>query len=280
MSVEAGHARIGPVEVPGRVSLAPLAGVTDLPFRLICKEYGAAMLTTEMVSAEGLVRRHRATLDLARFDERERPIAVQIWGGEPEVMADAARVVVDEVGPEFVDVNFGCPVKKIVGKGAGSACLREPERVGDILSAMANAVDVPVTAKIRAGWDEPVAPHVARVAEDAGASALSIHGRTRVQGYRGESDWNVIRDAVEATDRLCIIGNGDVDSAQKARRRFAESGCDMIMIGRGAMGRPWIFEQMDRYLRHGEEVPEPGPAERVAVAARHYRLDWLRFAGN
>lgn len=263
--------RIGAIDIPGRVSLAPLAGVTDLPFRLLCKEYGASMMTTEMVSAEGLVRRHQATLDYMRFDERERPIAVQIWGGEPATMAEAARIVVDEVGPEFVDVNFGCPVKKVVGKGAGSACLREPERVGDILAAMVAAVDVPVTAKIRAGWDVPIAADVARIVEDAGAGALSIHGRTRGQGYSGEADWNLVRDAVRATTRLCIIGNGDVGSAPVARRRFEETGCQMIMIGRGAMGQPWIFSQIEHYFATGDELAAPAPADRVGVAMRHYR---------
>lgn len=262
--------RIGDVEIPGRVSLAPLAGVTDLPFRLLCKEFGAAMLTTEMVSAEGVVRGHGPTLEYMRFDDRERPIAVQLWGHDAKTLAEAARIVVDRVGPEIVDVNFGCPVKKIVGKGAGSACLREPERVGDILAAMVAAVDVPVTAKIRAGWDRPVAPEVAVIAEEAGAAALSIHGRTRDQSYRGEANWDLVREAVRRTSRLRIIGNGDVTTPSIARERFEQTGCAMIMIGRGAMGQPWIFRQIGRYLSHGELLAAPSEPQRVEIAIRHY----------
>jgi len=264
--------RIGRVALDGRVSLAPLAGVTDLPFRLLCKEYGAAMLTTEMVSAEGIARGHGPTLEYARFDDRERPIAVQLYGSDAGVLAEAARIIADRLAPELIDVNFGCPVRKIVGKGAGSACLRDPERFGAILRALAEAVEIPVTAKIRSGWDAPVAPTLARIAEDAGAAALSVHGRTREQGYRGEADWNVVRECVRATDRLPIIGNGDVTSAETALLRLEKTGCAMIMIGRGAMGRPWIFRQIRSRLTGGAPCPEPTVPERIDVAMRHYGL--------
>jgi len=274
-----GAMAIGGVRVDGPVTLAPLAGLTDLPFRLLCKAYGAAMLTTEMASAEGIVRRHEPSLEYVRFDPRERPIAVQICGSDPRVMAEATRIVRDEVGPEFIDANFGCPVRKIVGKGAGSACLREPGRLGDILAAMASEVDVPITAKIRAGWDRPVADSIAVVAEGAGARALTIHGRTREQGYGGAADWEVVRRAVDATRDLAIVGNGDVTDAATARRRFEETGCALLMIGRGATGQPWVFRQILHELRTGERLPDPRPSERLRVAALHYRLA-LRFRGE
>ncbi len=270
---------IGGVRVAGPVTLAPLAGLTDLPFRQLCKGYGAAMLTTEMASSEGISRGHEPSLEYARFDPTERPIAVQICGSDARVMAEAARIVVDEVGPEFVDANFGCPVRKIVGKGAGSACLREPERLGDILSEMASAVDVPITAKIRAGWDRPVADSIAVVAEEAGASAVTIHGRTREQGYTGAADWGVVRRAVDKTDRIAIVGNGDVTDAATARARFEQTGCDLLMIGRGAVGQPWVFRQILHELRTGERLPEPLPSERLRVIALHYRLA-LRYRGK
>ena len=186
-------------------------------------------------------------------------------------MAEAARIVVEETGPEIVDVNFGCPVKKIVGKGAGSACLREPERLGDILAAMVDAVDVPVTAKIRAGWDRPVAVEIAQVAESAGASAVTIHGRTRDQAYKGSADWGLVKAARAATSDLSIVGNGDVQSAPDALARIEETGCDLVMIGRGAMGRPWIFRQVAHFFETGECLPEPSLRERIDVALRHYQ---------
>jgi tRNA-dihydrouridine synthase B len=272
VNVTDSRTRIGGVTVSGRVSLAPLAGVTDLPFRLLCKAYGAAMMTTEMTSAEGIVRAHGRTHDLVRFDERERPIAVQLCGSDPESMARAASVVMDGYDPDWVDVNFGCPVRKIVGKGAGSACLREPDRVGEIIEAMTAAIGPRVTAKIRSGWDRPVAHRIAGIVEEAGAVALSVHGRTREQGYGGEADWGVVADVVSATDRLCIIGNGDVTDAPTARRRFAESGCSLVMIGRGAIGQPWIFRQILHELATGEALEDPHPSERLEVAARHYEL--------
>jgi len=269
---EGASARIGSVRLGGRVMLAPLAGVTDLPFRLLAREFGAALTTTEMVSAEGIVRGCRRTLEYARFDARERPVAVQLYGGDPIRMAEAARIVVDAVAPDIVDLNFGCPVRKIVAKGAGSACLRDPGRLAAIVAATTEAVTVPVTVKIRSGWDRPIAPSLVRGLEEAGAAAVTIHGRTREQGYAGAADWGVVRDAVREARTVKIIGNGDVASSAIARDRFEHSGCDFIMIGRGAVGRPWIFRQILHELATEEALPDPPSSERVRVCIRHYEL--------
>lgn len=256
--------KLGPYSLSTRLVLAPMAGVSQMPFRRIALELGAGFAPTELVSAEGLFRRSARTLRYLRHDPaREAPFCVQLFGGDPERMADAARVAKDE-GAHIIDVNMGCPVPKVVKGGAGSALLSDPERAGEIVSAIAAATGLPVTAKIRSGWDRASvnACEVAQALERGGACAIAIHPRTRAQGYSGRADWSVIA-AVKRAVKVPVIGNGDVGSRDDALRMERETGCDAVMIGRAALGNPWIF----REVLGG---PAPTPAERRAVVERHF----------
>lgn len=255
------------------VVLAPMAGVTDLPFRLLVKEMGCSLVYSEMVSDKGLVYNNCHTLAMLAGDERERPIAVQIFGSEPASMAAAARLV-ERAGADIVDVNMGCPTPKIVKNGEGAALMRRPELAYAILAAMVDAVSVPVTVKIRKGWDEHAvnAPELAVLAERAGVAAIAVHGRTREQFYAGNADWDIIRQVKERV-KVPVIGNGDVRTPQDAARLLAATGCDAVMVGRGAQGNPWVFRQIRHYLSSGELLPPPSLAERLAVLGRH--LDML-----
>jgi tRNA-dihydrouridine synthase B len=259
--------------------LAPMAGVTDTIFRQICKENGADVLTTEFVSADGILHRNERTLDFVDFDPAiERPLGVQLFGAEPERLAEAARAVIDWVQPDFIDLNFGCPVNKVVSKNGGSSLLRDCPLLERVARAVVRAAaeehpDIPVTAKIRIGWDEKSinAPRVARLLEDCGIQRLTVHGRTKAQGYSGEADWNVIAETA-ASVRIPVIGNGDIVSAQDVRCRRDESGVSGVMIGRAAMGGPWIFSQAKAYLETGEIPPAPPLEERWAMLRRHCAL--------
>jgi tRNA-dihydrouridine synthase B len=233
------------------VVLAPMAGVTDLPFRLLAKEMGCSLLYSEMVSDKGLLHNNCHTFDMLRIDDRERPVAVQIFGSEPAPMAAAARIVAG-AGADIIDINMGCPTPKIVKNGEGSALMRRPELARDIIAAVAGAVTVPVTVKIRKGWDEASvnAVEVAALAEQAGAAAIAVHGRTREQFYAGQADWDIIRRVKERV-RIPVIGNGDVRSPEDAARLLAYTGCDAVMVGRAAQGNPWIFRQIGEYLASG-----------------------------
>src|SRR5213075_2085064 len=226
--------------------LAPMAGVSDKIFRQLCKEYGADVLTTEFVSAEGIFRRNERTREYLDFDEIERPIGVQLFGADAEHMAEAARQVIDWVRPDFIDLNFGCPVNKVVAKNGGSALLKDCPTLATVAAAVVRAVaPLPVTAKIRIGWDaESInAPRVARILLDAGIAAITVHGRTRAQGYSGEADWKVIGEVVSAVT-IPVIGNGDLVSAEEVARRRTETNIAGAMIGRAAMSAPWIFNQV------------------------------------
>ncbi len=254
--------------------LAPMAGVTDKIFRQICKEYGADVLTTEFVSAEGIFRRNERTREYLEFDEVERPIGVQLFGGDAEHMAEAAKQVVDWVAPDFVDLNFGCPVNKVVAKNGGSALLKDCPTLARVAGAVVRAISpLPTTAKIRIGWDEDSinAVEIARVLVDLGVQALTVHGRTRAQGYSGEADWNVIGAVANAVS-IPVIGNGDISSPQDVVRRRRETGIAGAMIGRAAMSAPWIFAQIKN-----EDVDPPSGREKWNVILRHCRLtveDW------
>ncbi len=256
------------------VMLAPMAGVTDLAFRLLAREMGSALVFTEMVSDKALVYRNERTFDMLRLSERERPVAVQIFGSDPETMARAAALVQERAQPDLIDINMGCPTQKIVKNGEGAALMRDPARARDIVAAVVEASRVPVTVKIRKGWDalHANAPEFAQVLVAAGVSAITVHGRTRDQFYSGAADWGAIREVKLAVD-VPVIGNGDVRSPEDAARMLAETGCDAVMIGRAALGNPWIFREVAAYLESGERLPPPGPDERLEVAVRH--LDML-----
>lgn len=260
------------VALSGPVVLAPLAGVTDHTFRLLCREMGASLVYTEMVSADGLVRKNPGTGRLIYFEEAERPIGVQLFGSDVEIMARGAAQLADR-GFDLIDLNFGCPVKKVVKRDAGSALMRDPERLARITEAVVGAVDLPVTVKIRSGWCEEAinAVQVARLAQEAGAKAIAVHARTQKMGFSGRADWEIIAQ-VKAAVSIPVIGNGDIRTPQDARRMLDDTGCDLVMIGRGALGNPWIFRRTDRFLRTGELLPEPNLRERMEVCVRHLRL--------
>jgi nifR3 family TIM-barrel protein len=254
--------------------LAPMAGISDKIFRQLCKERGADVLVTEFVSSEGVFRRNARTRGYLEFDPIERPLGVQLFGGNPEHMAEAARQVVDWVQPDFIDLNFGCPVNKVVAKNGGSALLKDCPTLGKVARAVVQAVaPLPVTAKIRTGWDDKSvnAIHVAQLLESLGIGALAVHGRTRAQGYSGEADWQVIAEVAAAVS-IPVIGNGDLFSAADVAKRKTESGIAGAMIGRAAMSSPWIFSQTKHYFASGEILPPPTPAEKWELIQRHCEL--------
>jgi len=249
-----------------------MAGVADSAFRLMAVRYGACLVYSELVSSEGLVRDSARTEELLHFSEEERPIGIQLFGSDPAVMAEAARRA-EAFQPDLIDLNFGCPVKKVVKHGAGAALLRDLSRLGEIMREVVRAVRIPVTGKIRSGWDEKsvVAVGAARIIEAEGAAAVAVHPRTRGMGYAGRADWAIIRDIKQAVG-IPVIGNGDIVAPQDAGRMIDETGCDAVMIGRGAMGRPWIFGQIRRFLGTGEVLPDPSPEERIRICLTHYDL--------
>ncbi len=257
-----------------------MAGVSDKIFRQLCKEYGADVLTTEFVSAEGIFRRNERTREYLDFDEIERPIGVQLFGANAEHMAEAARQVVDWVQPDFVDLNFGCPVNKVVCKNGGSALLKDCPTLASVAAAVVRAIaPMPVTAKIRIGWDADSinAARVARILAEAGISAITVHGRTRAQGYSGAADWNVIGEVAAAVS-IPVIGNGDLANAADVAKRRRETGIAGAMIGRAAMSAPWIFRQTKQYLATGEMVDPPSLCERWNLILRHCELvvrEWV-----
>jgi len=256
-----------------------MAGVADSAFRLMAKSEGVALVYTELVSADGVVRDSSKSLRLFEFLPEERPIGVQLFGSDPEIMAEAARQV-EELRPEFIDLNFGCPVRKVVRRGAGAALLKDLGRIRAIVRAVVSATSIPVSGKIRSGWDgtHMVAVDASRILEEEGACAVAVHARTKKMGFGGGADWRVIREVKESVS-LSVIGNGDVMSPEDGKRMLEETGCDLVMIGRGALGRPWIFRQMNRYLETGEKLNDPSFGERIEVCLKHYSLA-LRLLGK
>jgi tRNA-dihydrouridine synthase B len=268
--------RIGPVTFDSPFMLAPLAGVSDSPFRRLAREQGASAVYTEMVSADGLVRGGQATLDYCRFEPEERPIGIQLFGSDPAIMADATRVLCElpeAARPDVVDINMGCPVRKVVNRCAGAALLTDVPRLGEIVRRMAEVSTVPVTAKIRLGWDGDSrnVVEVARALEGAGAAAVAIHARTRAEKFEGEAHWEMIGEARRAVG-IPVIGNGDVRSAEDAVRMLEMTGCDGVMLGRAAFGDPWVFRRLRAFHERGETLPPPTAAERLEAGVRHLGL--------
>lgn len=260
--------KIGNVEC-GNIILAPMAGITDMPFRALCREQGATFSYTEMISAKALYYKNKNTLPLLQVAEGERPIAVQLFGNEPDLLAQEALKLED--GPyDVFDVNMGCPVPKVVNNGEGSALMRDPEKIGQIVSAMTKVLHKPVTIKIRKGFsaDQINAVEVAKRAEDAGAAAIAIHGRTREEYYSGHADYDIIRQVKEAVS-IPVMGSGDIYKGKDAKRMLDETGCDAVMIARGARGNPWVFREVAHYLETGEELPRPSIEEVKEMVLRH-----------
>lgn len=271
--------QIGSVRLSSPVILAPMAGVCDLPYRVIARRYGAALVCTEMVSDKGLLYNNVHTREMLRIDEREHPVSMQIFGADPDTMAKAACAV-EKAGADIVDINMGCPVKKVVRNGEGSALLRDLPRAEAIVRAVVEAVAIPVTVKMRTGWDDDsfTAPELAKRVEAAGAAAVTIHGRTREQFYTGRADLKKIAAVVKAVS-IPVIGNGDIVDGPSAALMFAETGCQGIMVGRGAQGNPWIFPQIAHYLETGEILPPPTARERYEQLLEHFHM-LLAYKGD
>ncbi len=264
--------KIGNVVLDNNLILAPMAGVTDLPYRLICREMGCGMVVTEMVSAKAILYRNKNTKALLEVKEEERPAAVQLFGSDPDILGEIAAQI--EEGPyDMIDLNMGCPVPKIVNNGEGSALMKDPKKVEKILSSMVRHVKKPVTVKFRKGFTEETANavEIARIAESCGVAAVAVHGRTREQYYSGKADWKIIRQVKEAV-KIPVIGNGDVFKPEDAKRMLDETGCDGVMIARGAKGNPWIFKRTAHYLETGELLPGPDVEEIKAMILRHGKL--------
>ena len=264
--------RIGNVEIAGKAALAPMAGVADRAFRKICMDFGAACVIGEMVSAKGLTYGDRKSAELLELDDDIRPAAIQLFGDNPAIMAEAAKQAL-EYKPDWIDINFGCPAPKIAGNHCGSALMREPELCCQLVQAVKDAVPVPVTAKIRKGYakDEVNAVEVALACEAGGADAITVHGRTRDQMYAPPVDWDIIRQ-VKHNVKVPVIGNGDVVDAKSAAALYEQTDCDLIMVGRGALGKPWVFQQIEAYLKHEVILPDPGMTQRMAILMRQVHL--------
>lgn len=263
---------LGGVRVSPPLILAPMAGVSDAPFRQLAKAAGCGLVFTEMVSDRGLLQENVVAREILKFEEKERPLGVQLFGSEPETLARAAVEAV-RLGADLIDINMGCPVPKVVKTGAGAALMRRPELAAHLVAAVRSSVDCPVTVKMRKSWDGdgPDAVELACRVVAAGASGVTVHGRTRAQFYSGKADWDIIA-RVKAAVGVPVVGNGDVFHPEDAGRMLEETGCDGVMVGRGALGNPWIFARAAHYLGTGQLLPPPTPAERVAMARRHLEL--------
>ena len=270
---------IGNINIKGNLVLGPMAGVTDLPFRLICKEYGADLLYTEMISAKGIQYNNKNTECLLSIEETERPVAVQLFGSDPYILSESAKKI-ESRNFDLLDINMGCPVPKVVNNGEGSALMKDPKLVEQIVSSVSRAISKPVTVKIRKGFDDDTinAVEIAKIAESSGAAAIAIHGRTRMQYYSGSADWDIIRQVKEAVS-IPVIGNGDVFNIKDAIKLTKKTGCDGIMIGRGAKGNPWIFSQIKTYFAKGTIMDSPSIEEVINMILYHAKLA-IKYKGE
>ncbi len=267
--------KIGNVEIKNQVVLAPMAGICNNAFRKIIKEMGAGLICAEMVSDKALVYDSKKTKELLYLEDIERPISQQIFGSDVDTFAEAAKIVYKLTKPDIIDINMGCPVPKVALKSqAGAALLRDPDKIYEIVSSVRKAVPCPITVKIRSGWDSNNinAVLVAKVCEKAGASAITVHPRTRMQGYQGKADWNIIKE-VKQNVKIPVIGNGDITSSFLAKKMLDETGCDAVMIGRGALGNPWLIKEIVAYLEDATILPEPSYRDRINMCYKH--LDYL-----
>ncbi len=265
--------KVGNVNIEKPVYLAPMEDVTDIPFRKICKNFGADVLVTEFISSDALIRNIQKTLDKMKIFDYEHPIGIQIYGHDHDTMVEAAKIV-ETLKPDFIDLNFGCPVKKIVKRGAGAAMLKTPDKLVSIANDVVKAVNIPVTVKTRIGWDTKSINivDIAMRLNDAGIQSLTIHARTREQMYGGEADWSFIKQVTSIPNlKIYIVGNGDITTPVQAKEKFEKYGVDGIMIGRGAIGAPWIFRNIKEYLQTGQLLPEPTTQEKVKIAIEHLK---------
>jgi len=264
--------KIGDINIENNVFLAPMAGITDTVYRVICKEYGCGVVYSEMVSAKGMMHNNSNTKKMLEINEKEHPVAVQIFGSEPKILCDMVKSL-EDYPVDIIDINMGCPAPKIVKNGEGCALMKNPKLIGEIVKKVSSSTSKPVTIKIRKGFDENCvnAVEIAKIAEYNGAAAVTIHGRTREQYYSGLADWDIIKKAKENVS-IPIIGNGDVTCPEKAKQLFDYTGCDAIMIGRAAQGNPWIFKRVIHYLETGEILPQPDIDEKVNTAVKHLNM--------